>query len=255
MRMLSLFPIASPEASAVAPSFRRVGVTIGALGLAGVAAAATMPQTRSTLFSGFDWIGQKEQMVVQKPLEQCSSTWTAKAPVDCSETQCCKVSGYSCYEKTPGTYGCLETCDPAKGWTCQMPGFIVPLSEVKSHSSLDAKLYCFAAYTKVTGSTKQSFELELLQGQYEKKVSIFACDFNNVFSDVDAQLGTDYPLIKVSDVEGDFHLVKRKTVGTWVNTGMFKQIWKKVAATAEVKMADWVVKVDADAVFVPHRLP
>jgi len=248
--------VASPEASAVAPSssFRRVGVTIGAFGLAGVAAAATMPQTRSTLVSGFDWIGQKEQMIVQKPLEQCSSTWTAKSPVDCSETQCCKVSGNSCYEKKPGTYGCLETCDPAKGWTCQMPGFIVPLSEVKSHSSLESKLYCFTAYTKATGSTKQSFELELLQGQYDRKASLFACDFNNVFSDIDAQLGTDYPLIKVTDVEQDFHLVKRKLAGTWVNTGMFKQIWKAVAAMAEVKKADWVVKVDADAVFVPHRL-
>jgi len=125
---------------------------------------------------------------------------------------------------------------------------------VKSHSSLDAKLYCFTAYTKVTGTTKQSFELELLQGQYERKTSLFACDFNKVFSDIDAQVGADYPTTKVSDVDGDFHLIKRKTVGSWVNTGLFKQIWKMVAATAEVKMADWVVKVDADAVFLPHRL-
>jgi len=247
--------VASPEASALVPnsSLKRVGIAAGALGLAGVAAAVA---TQSPVFQAASVAGitSKEQMVVQNPHDQCSKTWTGKKEDDCSETQCCKVSGYSCYEKKPGTYGCLETCDPAKGWTCNMPGFIVPLSEVKSHSSLDAKLYCFTAYTKDTGSTKQSFELELLQGQYERKTSLFACDFNNVFSDVDAQVGADYPTIKVSDVEGDFHLVKRKTVGTWVNTGLFKQIWKAVAATGKVQQADWVVKVDADAVFIPHRL-
>jgi len=133
-----------------------------------------------------------------------------------------------------------------------MPNFIVPLSEVKRRSSLGAKLYCFAVYTKMTGSTKPSQELELLQGQYERKASLFGCDYNNVFSDVDAQVGPDYPTIKVEDVENEFHIIKRKVVGTWVNTGMFKQIWKKIVGkTAD---AEWVVKVDADAVFVPHRL-
>ena len=131
---------------------------------------------------------------MQYPHDQCSKTLTGKIEDDCSVTQCCKVSGYSCYEKKPGTYGCLETCEPARGWTCNMPGFITPLSEVKSHSSLDAKLYCFSAYTKDTGSAKQSFES---QGQYERKTRLFAYDFNNVFSDVDVQVGADYPMIKV----------------------------------------------------------
>merc|ERR1719384_1731866 len=53
--------------------------------------------------------------------------------------------------------------------------------------------------------------------------SIFACDFNNVFSDVDAQVGAGYPTTKVSDVDEEFHLIKRKLTKTWVNTGMFKQ--------------------------------
>ena len=32
--------------------------------------------------------------------------------------------------------------------------------------------------------------------------------------------------IKVEDVEGDFHFAKRKNMGTWINTGMYKQVWK-----------------------------
>merc|ERR1719346_263576 len=195
----------------------------------------------------WDGIISEEQMVVQDPLESCSS-WSE----DCSETKCCKVSGHSCYEKKPGTYGCLETCDPHRGFTCQMPDFIVPLSEVKRHSSLDAKFYCFAMYTQETGSSKQNFELGLLQGQYEKKVSLFACDYYDVFSDVEVEVGAGYPTIKVVDEENNFHVVRRKITKTWVNTGVFKQVWKAVAP--RLQDAEWVVKVDADAVFVPHRL-
>merc|ERR1712190_152200 len=203
--------------------------------------------------SGADVISM-EQMVVQKPLAMCSNTWTGDPEDDCSETKCCKTSGFSCYEKKPGTYGCLETCDPAKGWTCQMPNFIVPLSEVKYHSRLDVKLYCFAVYTKVTGSTKKSHELELLQQQYQKKVSLFSCDHYDVFSDGDAEVGSGYPAIKVTDNDHEFRLIKRKKTGTWVNTGMFKQVWKAIAQKPEIKEVQWVVKVDADAIFFPHRL-
>merc|ERR1712190_116287 len=203
--------------------------------------------------SGADVISM-EQMVVQKPLAMCSNTWTGDPEDDCSETKCCKTSGFSCFEKKPGTYGCLEKCDPHQGWTCQMPNFIVPLSEVKYHSRLDAKFYCFAVYTKETGITKKSYELELLQQQFQQKVGIFACDYSNVFSDVDVPVGPGYSTIKVSDVENEFHLIKRKKVGTWVNTGMFKQVWKAMAGRTEITKSDWVVKVDADAVFIPHRL-
>jgi len=117
-----------------------------------------------------------------------------------------------------------------------------------------AALYCFSVYTKNTGSTKKSHELELLQQQYEKKVSIFSCDYYDVFSDVAAQVGDDYMAIQVHDAENEFHVTKRKKVGTWVNTGMFKQVWKAIEGKPALKIADWVVKVDADAVFVPRRL-
>merc|ERR1719507_2347359 len=117
-------------------SSKRVGIAVGALGLAGVAAAVA---TQSPVFqvASVAGITSKEQMVVQNPHDQCSNTWTGKEEDDCSETQCCKVSGYSCYEKKPGTYGCLETCDPAKGWTCNKP----PVAKVVDN----CRGYCFCS--------------------------------------------------------------------------------------------------------------
>merc|ERR1712050_72809 len=47
-----------------------------------------------------------------------------------------------------------------------------------------------------------------------------------VYSDVDTWLSQGPPLLKttkVDDVDGDFHLFKRKTFGTWVNAMMFSQ--------------------------------
>merc|ERR1712190_531611 len=56
------------------------------------------------------------------------------------------------------------------------------------------------------------------------------------------------------DVEGDFHFAKRKHVGTWINTGMYKQVWKAIAKKATYASYDWTVKVDADAVFFQKKL-
>jgi hypothetical protein len=113
-------------------------------------------------------------------------------------------------------------------------------------------------YTKDTGSWKQSYELELLQQQHQKAVSIFKCDYYDVFSDVVAWVGDEYWTIKVDDVANEFHVLKRKledgSEGSWVNTGMFKQVWKAAQGRTGLQKAEWVVKVDADTVFVPHRL-
>ena len=52
--------------------------------------------------------------------------------------------------------------------------------DVKEHKSL----FCFAVYTKDTGSTKPSYELELLKYVHTKKASLFACDGQAVYGDV-----------------------------------------------------------------------
>merc|ERR1712032_327405 len=115
------------------------------------------------------------------------------------------------------------------------------------------KLYCFAVYTKNTGSTKKSYELDLLQVQKKSGVSIFACEAWDVFSDVADAIDGSYSMIPVEDAFGEFHQIKRKT-GVWVNWGMFYQVWVKVREVGKWQQGDYVVKADADAVFVPQRL-
>merc|ERR1719422_2052479 len=61
-------------------------------------------------------------------------------------------------------------------------------------------------------------------------------------------------MIQVDDPLHEFHLIKRKKTKTWVNTGMFKQVWKKIGEKGAWADFDWVIKLDADAVFVPERL-
>jgi len=115
-------------------------------------------------------------------------------------------------------------------------------------------LFCFSVYTENTGSTKKSYELELLKLVYEKKASIFACDKAEVYGDVEVAIGGDVMVEKVEDEKGTFHFAKRKHAGTWINTGMYQQIWKKIGAKGTYAGYDWTVKADADAVFFPAKL-
>merc|ERR1712039_1039821 len=105
-----------------------------------------------------------------------------------------------------------------------------------------------------TGSPKKTFELELLTEQKRRGVSIFSCAGWAVYSDAMVQLEPGIFTIKVSDVKGDFHWQRRKETGSWVNTGMFVQVWKQVAADGIWSRHNWVVKVDPDAVFFPYKL-
>jgi len=115
-------------------------------------------------------------------------------------------------------------------------------------------LFCFAVYTENTGSTKPSSELELLKLQHKRKASLFSCAEWAVYSDVVADLGDGDMTTKVDDVKGDFHLMKRKEAKTWINTGMFNRVWTAIHETGHYKNHNWVIKVDADAVFFPHKL-
>merc|ERR1712050_286460 len=58
-------------------------------------------------------------------------------------------------------------------------------------------------YTENTGSPKPSTELDLLTQQLAKKVSIFACEKYEVYSDVAVSLGGSFVTKKVTDVKVD----------------------------------------------------
>jgi len=121
------------------------------------------------------------------------------------------------------------------------------------NTSLGQNIYCFSVYTQNTGSKKKSTELALLRGQKKFGVSIFACDAWDVFADVNVSVG-DYTTIAVEDKFGEFHRIKRKETGTWVNWAMFYQVWVKIREVGKWEHSDYTVKVDADAVFHPGRL-
>merc|ERR1711879_42072 len=102
-------------------------------------------------------------------------------------------------------------------------------------------LFCWEFYLGETGSTKKSYELELMRTQLFLKASIFGCEDWKVYSDVETWIAPEpnaVNTVKIDDVNNDFHFAKRKKTeeeGLWEHR-------------------DWTVKVDIDAVFLPIRL-
>merc|ERR1712051_1117376 len=177
----------------------------------------------------------------------------SKAGENCMNTGCCQVSGHKCFTKGAGRAQCNETCTTGKmGFTCD----IVAPHSVPVASPLGQNLYCFSVYTENTGNaTLQNHELELLNLAAGRTAGIFACEQWDVFSDVSAPINTNgYVTIKVEDTNNEFHQLKRKDSGTWVNWAIFYQVWLKVREVAKWQAADYTIKVDADAVFAPQRL-
>jgi len=199
---------------------------------------------------------QPSWQVVTTERDLCSS-----AKESCFNTQCCKVAGQKCYLTSNTVAKCMAYCTIGKDSAdCtqlqKKQAFEIESPGVHQHAA--DTMFCFSVYTESTGSPKKSYEKDLLTQQHSRGVSIFACDASAVYSDVSTSLGGGIMTVKVSDVEGDFHFAHRKMSGgkqgPWVNTGMFKQVWKAVGESAKYKNYDWTVKVDPDAVFFPARL-
>jgi hypothetical protein len=215
--------------------------------LAGVAATAAI--TRKVVLqveSPSDVVGFFE-MDAKPNSDLCS-----KKQENCLDTQCCAVTGYTCFQRNSSYAGCMKTCRASADSTCEA---VAPRTEpVAEWPGLS--LYCFSVYTQETGSTKPSHELELLTEQLKRSASIFSCSGWAVYSDAQVELGagSGVTTTKVLDRQNDFHSVKRPKVGGWMNTGMFVQVWKQIAADGVWSHHNWIVKVDPDAVFFPHRL-
>merc|ERR1712150_330392 len=80
--------------------------------------------------------------------------------------------------------------------------------------------------------------------QKKHGVSIFQCGGWDVFSDAAVEIGDGYYTQKVNDAFGEFHRVKRKTSGTWVNWGLFYQVWLQVRYLGKWESKSWTVKVE-----------
>jgi len=226
-------------------------VASGAAGLmllcAGAGAAGARLATRGA--GAAPQFQQLEQIVAMPGPGKC-------APVadDCSSFGCCAISGYYCFETSKGKAKCMKNCTPSKTQACiQTQPIMNPI--LKDAAPVTTSLYCFSTYMAETGQTKKSVdELGNLQLQYKRDIGIFQCDFWQVFTEGDAELAPGVPFVKVFDTDGDFHFAKRKETGGWINTGLHAAAWKAVKEEGKYKSAEWVMKLDADAVFVPSRL-
>jgi len=170
---------------------------------------------------------------------------------NCLDTGCCVTSGASCFVTKPGHGMCNLTCTPGvHGYSCQ----VVAKKTLPAVYYPGTSLYCISVYTKDTGSTKKNHELDLFKMQLKGGYSIFACNSWDIFSDVTAELSPGIFTRPVTDVNGEFHFAKRNATGTWVNWGLFHQVWLGVRSLGKWRLQDYTVKADADAVFLPERL-
>merc|ERR1712217_863341 len=188
-------------------------------------------------------------IAVIPPREEC-----AKVGVNCLAQKCCKTTGMGCYQVHAGYAKCMKSCTPGQDGDCLLHEHSA--SSKRSTVTLTANtLFCFAFYTADTGSTKASYELDLLRTQLLLGASIFGCETYRVYSDVETWLSPDkVSTVKVDDVNGDFHFAKRKKTGSWINSNIFIAAWKAIKEEGVWASKDWTVKVDADAVFLPIRL-
>jgi len=219
-------------------------------GASGVAAlvglAGTVQWSMSSMnLSGVQ--GKEERVGMVPSFPACSA-----AGENCMDTGCCKVSGHTCYvmqdKNGQSKAQCNETCN--RGSCLTINPHSVPVAQ-----KLGQRLYCFAVYTKNTGNlSKPNTELELLQFAKSKSGGVFACDVWEVYSDTANVAIGDYTAIQVEDKNNEFYQVKRKETGCWVNWALFYQVWVKIAENGKWAQADWTVKVDPDAVFLPDRL-
>jgi len=233
------------ESSAGVSLVKKVGMALSLAGLLGATATFGVPKVARDFSTGF-LQGKEERQKVTPSFAACS---TFKD--NCMSTGCCQVSGHKCFKVSETVGRCNETCTPGKnGWSCEeVSDPSVPVVAYPGDS-----LYCFSVYTKDTGSPKPSTELELLKLQRKFGASIFGCEGWDVFSDAAVPIDDSYTTQQVQDTFNEFHQIKRKETGAWVNWAIFYQVWVKVREVGRWKEQGFTVKVDPDAVFIPGRL-
>jgi len=221
-------------------------LVLAVLATAAATATVTVQMAMSKHSVEHEVTGLSEMLAVKPAYEDCS-----QVKEDCLATRCCAPSGYNCFKMGNGKGRCMRECTPggANG-TCE--GVAPHMKTAVETPGLS--LFCFAVYTENTGGDKVSHELELLQMQHDNGQSLFSCAEWAVYSDVVAPLGGNDVTIQVEDVKGDWHILRRKVTRTWVNTGMFVRVWKKIQDAGHYRNHNWVIKVDADAVFFPSKL-
>lgn len=188
----------------------------------------------------------------ENPSADCS--WAGD---NCSQTRCCREQACTwdfetckplvCYKKDDSHASCLAECPD--GWDCSELGASPRVLELppatdtgKLHGDL---IFCFSVVTPAlpgllaAGGEPQGDDAEgtgdvaLSALQKKEGASVFACDGHAV-------------------LHGERHKAGSKGYKPMVES--FIGHWKAIEKKGHYKKYDWVVKVDPDAVFFPHRL-
>jgi hypothetical protein len=95
------------------------------------------------------------------------------------------------------------------------------------------------------------YEVQVVRRQYENKWGIFKCEDHLILSSGDegVEIGADESSIPIGRVHSD-----TGDWGSWTNARVFLKAWEAIVYDCRYMGSDWVVKVDPDTVFFPHRL-
>jgi len=117
--------------------------------------------------------------------------------------------------------------------------------DVTQRTAHPATLFCFTL-TRPFGA-----ELELLRMQHAHRSSIFGCEEHTVYSNESLQLAEGLTT-HVINVSLDCEFARERS--SFLNTRIFKEVWKEVVGGGRLEAYNWAVKVDPDCVFFPDRL-
>jgi len=106
-------------------------------------------------------------------------------------------------------------------------------------------LFCFSLMLP------DSYEADLIKMQYNKHLSIFACDEWEVYSSRVIEIT---PGVTGGIVDSDLRCEKGGEFGTALNKEIFEAVWDSVVKDDRYSAHSWTVKADPDCVFFPDRL-
>lgn len=105
-------------------------------------------------------------------------------------------------------------------------------------------LFCWAV------TIDRGYEIGLINSQIDKKVGIFACDRYVVLSNSTFSMNGHITTQNIGDLRceygGPYYLA--------LNSEIFVRAWKQIFRDGNYRKAQWTVKADPDAVFLPNRL-
>jgi len=185
--------------------------------------------------------------VFKAKLDSCADTTK-----NCFTNKCCKTTGYSCFQTGPATAKCAAACPP--GSPCNT---LVPYYESKPAWTAGDSLFCYMFYQVQRGATAKLSnnpkELEIIKYQKANGLGVFGCDSYKIFSDKMVDIGgmTTHPVLVGPDFTKYF---RKDKPDRYLNTPLFMDMWKQIAADNTYSLYSWTIKADAGTVFMPAAL-